>query len=420
MPSFLKGNYLYAAGVFSVFVLIFVTFEMANVVHGLVADSKISFDVTNFFSLDVYTITGLIVLALITLSYYYFTRLLFHFIFPVFRNHYSYIYFIMALVGLVYLTLRSGNSIVLFHLPVLLWLVLYTLLVSRENFIVNQFRATIAGMLFWIFVFSVSLSVMIMQANREKEARVRRAVAENLYQISEPSSNLTMSIAITYLDNRFLVNNFRRFLEADVNRFLRDSITRSSFAPGYAANFDTRIYLFDSLNKPIYNDDPMTYVELNTIFTSQSKTTGIPDLYFHENSSDQFSYIMRRVVKDSNGLKGNFFIVSTPRRFGNSDAIYAELFREANRRGIDNSDIYFYALYEDGCLVILPASILSRLRLIPASCPEVNMSTDPTMITMSSGTKPVTTRSWWWPRKKIRSSKVSPCSLICSVLFFLW
>ncbi|MGZ3882508.1 MAG: hypothetical protein ACXVBF_14260, partial [Flavisolibacter sp.] len=154
IPGFLKGRKLYAAGFAAIFILIFSTFQFANTVRSLVADSKISFNVADFFGLDVYTVIGFIVLALISLTYYYFTRLVFRFIFSAFRDNYIYIYFALAFVGLLFLTFRTGNSIVLFHLPVLLWLVLYTLLVSQEKFIINRFRVTVAGALFWIFVFS--------------------------------------------------------------------------------------------------------------------------------------------------------------------------------------------------------------------------------------------------------------------------
>ena len=156
-PAFLKGAMLYAVGFLAIFILIFSTFQFANTIRSLVADSKVSFNVTDIFALDSYTVIGFIVLALISLTFYYFTRILFRFIFSAFKDNYNYIYFCLAFIGLLFLTFSTGNSIVLFHLPVLLWLVLYTLLVSQEKFIINRFRITVAGALFWIFVFSISL-----------------------------------------------------------------------------------------------------------------------------------------------------------------------------------------------------------------------------------------------------------------------
>jgi hypothetical protein len=51
------------AGIFSLCLLIFSTFVLATVIRSLVSDSKISFDVTNFFSLSRYTVAGVVALA---------------------------------------------------------------------------------------------------------------------------------------------------------------------------------------------------------------------------------------------------------------------------------------------------------------------------------------------------------------------
>ena len=344
-PRFLKGAMLYAVGFLAIFILIFSTFQFANTIRSLVADSKVSFNVTDIFALDSYTVIGFIVLALISLTFYYFTRILFRFIFSAFRDNYNYIYFCLAFIGLLFLTLRTGNSIVLFHLPVLLWLVLYTLLVSQEKFIINRFRITVAGALFWIFVFSVSLAAIILQANRENEIRVRKAIAEKYDRISDPTNNYQLSIAITYLDNRFLLNNFQRFRDSQQNQFLRDSILKENFTE-YNIKYDTKIYVFDSSGKAINNEDPKSYAELNTIFTVQSKQSGIPDLNYLETSFDKLTYITRRIIRDSTKTTGTFFIVFNPRQYG-SDALYPELFRQVNKRDDENSPIYSYAIYEN-------------------------------------------------------------------------
>lgn len=329
--------------------MIYASFQLANIVRGLVINSKISFNVSDFFSLDVYTVAGLTVLALLCLSYYFFSRLLFRIILLAFRNRPLIIYFAIAVVGLGFLTLRTGNEIVLFHLPVLFWVLLYTLLLSQEQFIINSFRATVAGVLFWIFVFSASLAAIILQGNRENELRIRKAIAEKYDQLTDPSSESTMRIAITYLDNRFLSQNFNRFQNPVQNKVIRDSIISSNFS-GYSNSYDTKIYLFDADNRPINNADPAGFDELNTIFNLQSRPTTIPDLYYHEASFDRFTYLTKREIKDSAGNLGTFFLISTPRQYGTSDALYPELFRRVNRNAAENSPVYSYAVYIDRLL----------------------------------------------------------------------
>src|SRR5207253_2468345 len=119
--------------VIAILILVFTTFQLADVVYGLVGDSKISFNVTDFFSLDIFTVIGLIVLALLSLSYYYFTRLLFRFILPAFRKNYLYLFFLIIAIGLAFLSFERKSANVLFHMPILLWLVIYTLLLTQEG-----------------------------------------------------------------------------------------------------------------------------------------------------------------------------------------------------------------------------------------------------------------------------------------------
>ena len=348
MPSFLYGRKQQIAGILSLLVLIVSTFQFAETVRSLIADSQISFNVIDFFSLDVFTIIGFLVLALLSLAYYYFSLILYRFIFTVFRNHHIYIYFSIAVVGLVMLTFKTESRQVLFQLPILAWLIVYTLLVSQERFFINRFRVTIAGILFWIFIFSVSLAGIILQENREKELRVRKGIAEKYDQLTDPTGELTMSIALAYLDNDFLKNNFHRFRSPIQNNILRDSIIRQNIS-GYINKYETKIFVFDALNQPVNNSESLTYTELNTLYTDQSRPTGIQDLNYYETSYDQFIYITKRVVSDSLRL-GTVFIVSTPKRY-NQDAIYPELFRRINDDDPENSPIYSYAVYKNNLLI---------------------------------------------------------------------
>ncbi len=370
-PYFLYGKRIPLAAAVALFVLIICTFQFANVVRSLVADSKISFNVIDFFSLDIFTVLGFVVLALLSLSYYYFTRILFRFIFPAFQNKQVFLYLALASIGLIYLTARSGNSIVQFHVPVLLWLLIYTLLLSQERFIINRFKVTIAGVLFWIFIFSVSLAVIILQQNKEKELSIRRGIAEKYDELSDPSGERTLSIALTYLDNDFLNTNFRRFQNRLQNRYIRDSIISENIT-GYLRKYETKIYVFDSMNRPVNNPDPLSYAELNNLFTTQSKPTKIPDLYYHETSFDQYTYITKRVVTDSINI-GTFFIISTPKKFS-QDALYPELFSRVNEMDAENSSLYSYAVYSNRLLIAASSKYPFKINLTPEEVPPTEFN----------------------------------------------
>lgn len=362
-------------GIISLCLLIYSTFILSSVIRSIVADSKISFDVTNFFSLDRYTVVGFIVLATISLSYYYFTQLLFRIIFPLFRNNAWMVYCAIAFSGLAFLTVKSGNPAVLFYIPVLGWLLLYTWLVNREGLILNRIRINIAGILFWIFVFSVSIAAIMLAENKKAEWNKRKFYAEKMSVQTDRSSERLMSIALRYLDNDFLQDNYYRFTDSAQNRWLRDSIVKRSYNI-YSDKYDTRFYIYDAEERPLYNDDGTTFLALNTIVTNQSHPTGTQDLYYYETAFDKLTYITERIITDtSNNRLGYFFIISNPRKYS-SDALLAELFKQYRKNDPENSPIYSYAVYNNKKLVRLSdkypfATELSDDQL-PGNTNEVN------------------------------------------------
>ncbi len=340
MPPKLK----WFAGIVSLALLIYSTFILATVIRSLVADSKISFDVTDFFTLTRYTIVGFVVLACLSLSYYYLSQMLFRFIFPLFKGRSIMIYFAIGLVGLAYLTIRSGNPDVLFYIPVLVWLLVYTWLINRQGVIFNRIRINIASILSWIFVFSVSISAIMLTENNKAEWEKRKRMAEKLAVQTDVGSETLMSIAIKYLDNDFLSDNFYRFKDTEENRRLRDSIVTTNYS-GYLDKYDTRLYIYDSSDAPLYNDDVTTYESLNTILEVQSKETSVEGLFYYETSFDKFNYITRRDVIDTASRKqGSFFIVSNPKNY-RSDALYPELFKQIKQDEPGSSPIYSNAIY---------------------------------------------------------------------------
>jgi len=341
----------WTVGIVALSLLIYSTFIEASVIRSIVADSKISFDVTDFYSLSLYyTPVGFIVLACLSLSYYYFTQLLFRLLVVVFKGKEFFIYIAIGFAGLIYLTVLATHREVLFYLPVLIWLIAYTWLVSREGLILYRIRFNIAGIVFWIFIFSVSIAAIMLKENENAEWQRRKFYAEKLSIRTDPSSERLMSIAIRYLDNDFLQANFHRFSDSLENGFVRDSIIARNYA-GYLDKYNTRLYVYDSLNRPLNNPDATPYDALNTIIKVQSKATDIPDLFYYETSFDQFAYITERVVLDtSGGKRGSFFMISNPKRYS-SEAMVPELFRQFKKNDPEASPIYSYAVYGNGNLV---------------------------------------------------------------------
>lgn len=355
--TFLSFNkkWHWVPGLLALIFLLFSSFVLANVVRSMVADSKISFDVTNFFSLDGYTVAGFVVLACLSVTYYYLSQLLFRFIFPLFAGRDYLIYFSIGVTGLIYLTTRTGHPQVLFHLPVLLWLLIYTWLMRQQQTIFNRLRVNIGGMLAWLFIFSVSIAVIMLSENGKVEWEKRKRMAERMAQSTDRSSEVLMSIAIKYLDEEFLRENFNRFFSQEDGKKVRDSIIADNYS-SYLNRYETRLYVYDEYNRPVNNEDATSFESLNTILGVQAKQTDVEGLYYYETDLEKFNYITRREIHDTSGLKlGSFFIVSNPKQYSN-EALFPELFRQFKQADPENSPTYSIGVFAGGRLITPPGN----------------------------------------------------------------
>lgn len=323
------------------------TFAVARVIQSLIADARISFNVTNFFSLNQYSFTGFIVLATITFGYFFLSQILLKIAKPLILGKPYILYLSIAVAGLVLLSFITQTAFVELNIYVLIWLLLYTWL-QKQTFLSelgNKFN--ISQVLFWLFIFSLSVASIIIAENNKIEIEQRKRTAEKLALQADPSSERLLSIVLTYFDNKFLYDNFDRFRLPISNAYLKDSIINKNFS-AYLNRYNNRIYTFDSSEKPLFNEDAVSYDTLNTIFQIEGKPTTVNDLRYFERTFDKYSYISKKTVTDSlNNVVGYFFMLSDPKLY-KSDALVPELFKQ-KKDFLPNeySPLYSYAIYNN-------------------------------------------------------------------------
>ena len=328
--------------------LVITTFEFANIVQSLVTDAKISFNVTNFFVLlNNYSFIGFIALAALALGYFFLSQVIFQLIGYLIRSLSIVLYIIIATMGLLLLTFMRNTGTVELDIFVLIWLLAYVWLMQRRVFSDLRFRLNVSEVLFWLFIFSTSISAVILFENRKIEEEQRRDSAERLAEQADPSSEKMLSIAFSYIDNDFLALNFSRFRDPVSNLAIKDSMITRNFS-GYQNKFDTKIFTYDGNEKPLFNEPSTSYDTLNTIITLLGKNTSIQDLKYFSKSFGQYYYIYKKTIRsDSSGrIQGYLFILSEPKSYKSGDALVPELFQQKK----ENLPEY-YAVYNNRELV---------------------------------------------------------------------
>jgi len=345
----LKMNKKLGLGITAV-LLFSLTILFGNIIRSMVADSQISFDVTNFFELTVFSFAGFGILGSLALNYFLLAEWLYGFI-----KHYSngklqLQVLALTLTGLVYLTFTISSAAVVYHLILLGWLLLLLVLLNRERLQLS-FLPSNGRVIFWLFFFSVSLTVLLISENGRKEWQKATNLAEKLGLQSDPSDENLLSIALQNFRTEFLEREFYRFTSSSGNQFLKDSLISENFS-GYLNKFDTEIYTFDAKEESLYNIDSISFNTLNTVYKLQSKPTSVRDWQYYEESFDKFYYIARRDVtdKETNQVAGYVFIISRPKRYAD-EKFYPELFSRTFSLLPDDMPSYAYAIYKNKELI---------------------------------------------------------------------
>lgn len=326
------------------------TFTCGQIIRSMVADSQISFDVINFFTLTIYSVTGFLVLCCIAIGYFLLCQILLYLLRQLYPKNNAVFYLAIAIAGLVYLSFRLFESNASFEIIVLAWLMLYLVLLNNNYLTLSATSISSSRLVFWLFFFSLSITTIIVLENKNKELLNRQHYAETLATKADPSSETLMNTMLTDFRNDFLAANFQRFKTGSANRFLKDSLVNSNFS-GYTNKYETKIYLFDAGEKPLFNQEPTGFNELNTVLNTQARPTSIADLYYYDESYDRFSYISRKNITDaSDSLLGYIFILANPKK-NKPETLYPELFSKGHNNAIENSPVYAFAVYNNLQLV---------------------------------------------------------------------
>jgi signal transduction histidine kinase len=336
-------NWLLVAAVITVQVIF--SFTFSDLLQGMVSDAHISFNVTNVYNLTQYSYIGFVILATLALSFFFLSQILLTIAGRLVGARNYIMFIIAAAIGLAMLSFTTDIDKVELNLYVLLWLLVFMWLMQQKIFSGLNFRLNVSEVLFWLFVFSFSMSAVIIYENEKRELDQRQRYADRIALLSDPASERLLSVALTYLDSNFLSRNFSRFYNQAENIFVKDSIASRSFI-GYASRYEMKIYTFDSVGKPLFNSEPASFDTLNTIFRVQGKRTATPGLRYFERSYDRFSYIYRResIVEDSMRM-GTLFVLSDPKNY-KADALTPELFRQNRELAPEYSTVYSYAVYD--------------------------------------------------------------------------
>lgn len=324
-------------------------FATISIIKSLVLDAKISFDVTNIFSLNIYSVVSFVILCFLALIFFLLSQLLLRSIIQ--STRFSFRVFVPVIIcGFISIYFFVAAVNVVLYFVVLVWLILFLLILQFRKADLNVPLIKSTFFIFWVMIFAMSIAALLVFQNRTIEFEQRKRVAEKLAIQTDPSGENLMNIATTNFDNGFLAKNFYRLVIGEIsNKYFKDSLINQNFS-GYLNKYETKIYAFDNLYNPLYNEDSLNYDSLKTVIMNQAIQTEVPNLYRYEKSKEGFSYIYQKVIYNNDKTVGYLFVLLKSKRY-KSETLYPELFNQSQDIVTDISSNYAYGIYFDGKII---------------------------------------------------------------------
>lgn len=330
--------------------MLIAAYTATTIIKTLVADSQISFDVMNFFSLNVYSVIGFIILCSIAITFYLVCNMIMSLMEYSLPSNKWWLYIVILVLGLMYLSLRIGKLNGGVDIYILMWLTGFLYLVRRKYFLIKDGSTISSKLIFWLILFSVSITSLIIFQNKNKEIESRKYYAEALSAKADPTSETLINTMLTDFREDYLADNFYKLQSPYLNKAFKDSLLEGNVS-GYVDRYETRIFSYDGNEEPLHNEDSISFNDLNTIFETQAKPTGISNLYYYDLSYDKYSYISKKTLRQKDGeLLGYVFILASL-KVDNLDAVYPELFNRGEENSLENSSRYSFAIYNNGKLI---------------------------------------------------------------------
>ncbi|HSN61397.1 MAG TPA: hypothetical protein VLR49_10710, partial [Ferruginibacter sp.] len=307
--AFANPNAKWGLLVLGTVIILGATFTGVSIIRSLISDSKISFDVINFFSLNIYSVIGFVVLCCLAVGYYFLCQLVLYFIKPFFSKLFVELYLCTAILGLLLLSFNIGAMQDGLDLFCMAWLLLCLFLLNNTYLNLAAARIVSSKLVFWIFFFSVSMTILIIVENDRKELRNRKHYAEVMASKTDQASESMLNSMLLDFRLDFLSVNFSRLKNESANKIIKDSLINNNIS-GYTNRYNTSIYTFDENELSLFNDDNTSFNQLNSILNTQAKKTGVAGLYYYDESYDRFNYISKKEINDFTGkFIGTVFIL---------------------------------------------------------------------------------------------------------------
>lgn len=332
-----KASSVYAlAGIIFVFVYTACT---GWVFKTLVMDSVISFEVYNVLSLNLYSLLGLVCIALLLIAHFIITRTVVQFVVASKFSGFK-IFLFVLICGIASSTFAIGSTYYESILFTCAWLVLFIIILSF--LLQKQNPLSIRNIILYVSLYSFLSAYLIENLYERKERNQRiffsgKLVTERDYV----AEYMFEDIAHRILHDAFIKNFFSNPVIAKKDVYER---INSLYLGGYFNKYDVKISAFDVNGNSFQSDDTTHLSAYKNILSDSSSLQYVSD------TVRNYSYFSFINFQNDSGKTGSFIIRLLPKIYYGQN-VYPELLLGSSVTVSNNINNYAYAIYQSDKLV---------------------------------------------------------------------
>ncbi len=322
--------------------IIIAAFTFINLINSLVVDSAISFDVSSFYSINKFTIYGLITIGVITIGsclLIYFLNLLLK---KLTSNQWIK-YLLIGATGILVIVIsdvsRTGNLSYL----LLGWLLLFIVLLDIKKLTYSN-DVLAPHMIFWAFFVCLFCTGVLQYFNniKEKEARLRFADAV-AQQRDYPLEDFLFTSLKQTIQNDHTLKAFIQKPDNDTRKQLNERFEMLYFG-SQLNKYQTRVLLYDAVGNSLYNNDTLSYNAIRKQIR-RAEPTSDSDLYYKEYAQDGHYYLGMIPVHLQDSAVVGYLFLDLAVKESTGETVYPELLQPRTlKTNLDNAS-YSYAVY---------------------------------------------------------------------------
>ncbi len=323
---------------------VFASDAVYSAIKSLTIDSQISFDITQIYSINIFTYFAITVCILQLLVVYFISRNFTRAI----KKHEGKrirIWLIVVCIALLYLLIANK----FFEHDIFRY---WSVLALASVFIVfklftpklNRFQQ------YFIVIVIISsysaLSIWHWHNVRERDNRKLFAVK----QISQ--NDITNDYFLRGIDRKIKRDNYIKiyFESPFIIKSQFEKRIRQLYFTGYLSKFDVQLLDYDSSGNHFKERNELSYYQANKLYNQQRLESFAESFRYMQNSGDIKGYIGKFIIRDGKKRIGYLFVILKPKLIQNENR-FDEILVEGNTANRTKNNEYSYAVYKDKKLV---------------------------------------------------------------------